>query len=162
MKKKLITLLLAIVASVSMNAEIINGTIGDSIAWSLNTVDSTLVVSGNGSIPMSGEGGPWGIVSDRIAHAIIQEGITSIGAYCFYYNRRLTSITIGNSVTSIGDWAFFNCTGLTSITLPNSVTIIGEYAFDYCTGLTSPIYNAHTFAYMPASYSGAYTIPDGI
>jgi hypothetical protein len=28
--------------------------------------------------------------------------------------------------------------------------------------LTSPVYNAHVFAFMPRSYSGAYTIPDGI
>ena len=28
--------------------------------------------------------------------------------------------------------------------------------------MTSPVYNAHVFAYMPRTYSGAYTIPDGI
>lgn len=31
-----------------------------------------------------------------------------------------------------------------------------------CIGLTSPVYNETLFAYMPTSYSGAYTIPDGI
>ena len=48
------------------------------------------------------------------------------------------------------------------MTIPNSVTSIGNYAFSGCTGLTSPVYNAHVFAYLPTSYSGAYTIPDGI
>jgi len=28
--------------------------------------------------------------------------------------------------------------------------------------LISPLYNDHVFAYLPATYSGAYTIPDGI
>ena len=65
------------------------------------------------------------------------------------------------SVTSIGDLAFFGCTGLTSVTIPNSVTSIGDYAFGY-TGLTSPVFNAHVFAYLPTSYSGSYTIPNGI
>ena len=66
------------------------------------------------------------------------------------------------SVTSIGDKAFLYCTSLTSITIPNSVTSIGDRAFDGCSSLTSPVYNAHCFAYMPTSYSGAYTIPVGI
>ena len=66
------------------------------------------------------------------------------------------------SVTSIGNDAFFDCDGLTSVTIPNSVTSIGGSAFWYCDGLTSPVYNAHCFAYMPSSYSGAYAIPEGI
>ena len=28
--------------------------------------------------------------------------------------------------------------------------------------MTSPVYNAHVFAFMPTTYSGAYSIPDGI
>ena len=65
------------------------------------------------------------------------------------------------SVTSIGEKAFYGCTGLTSITIPNSVTSIGESAFYGCS-VTNPVYNVHCFAYMPISYEGAYTIPEGI
>ena len=64
--------------------------------------------------------------------------------------------------TSIGCYAFYYCCGLTSIEIPNSVTSIGNKAFEGCPGLTYPVYNAHVFAYMPTSYSGAYTIPAGI
>ena len=56
------------------------------------------------------------------------------------------------------------CYGLpiTSIKIPDSVIEIGKGGFSGCTGLTSPIFNAHVFAYLPTSYSGAYIIPDGI
>ena len=92
----------------------------------------------------------------------IPNTVIEISGYAFYGCSGLTSVTIPNSVTSIGEEAFQYCSGLTSVTIPNSVTSIGNYAFYGCTGLTSPVYNAHLFAYMPSSYSGEYTIPDGI
>ncbi|MBQ7632187.1 MAG: leucine-rich repeat domain-containing protein [Paludibacteraceae bacterium] len=93
---------------------------------------------------------------------IIPNSVTSIGDFALFKCTNLTAITIPNSVTSIGTYAFAGCTGLTSIELPNSVTSIGEAPFYDCTSLTSPIYNAHLFVRMPYSYSGAYSIPDGI
>ena len=97
-----------------------------------------------------------------LASVTIPNSVTSIGNSAFSSCSSLTSITIPNSVTSIGDYAFFGCSSLTSITIPNSVTSIGENAFEGCSSLTTPIYNAHCFAHMPASFSGAYTIPEGI
>ena len=109
----------------------------------------------------------------------IGNSVTSIGDHAFYDCSGLTSpvynahifafmprtysgaYTIPDGIESIAGSAFAGCKGLTSITIPNSVTSIGEVAF-YNSGLTSPVYNAHVFAYMPTSYSGAYTIPDGI
>ena len=95
-------------------------------------------------------------------NTIIPNSVTSIGDGAFYGCFSLTSITIPNSVTSIGGSAFAHCYDLTSITIPNSVTSIGDYAFNNCSSLTKPVYNAHCFAYMPTSYEGAYTIPEGI
>ena len=92
----------------------------------------------------------------------IPNSVTSIGSYAFSGCTGLTSIEIPNSITSIGISAFADCKGLMSVTIPNSVTSIGDYAFYNCKGLTSPVYNAHVFAYLPTSYSGAYSIPDGI
>ena len=126
-----------------------------------------------------------GLDKVSVITADMLEGYTSIGGGAFLFCSSLTSIEIPNSVTSIGDSAFFGCAGLTSVTIPNSVTSIeyeafhgcsglksieipdsvtsiGKYAFYDCTRLAYPVYNAHVFAFMPTSYSGAYTIPDGI
>ena len=110
----------------------------------------------------------------------IPNSVTSIGGYAFQFCRSLTSpvynthvfaympesysgaYTIPDGIESIAGGAFYGCTGLTSVNIPNSVTSIGGSAFYGCSGLTSPVYNAHVFAFMPTSYSGAYTIPDGI
>ena len=122
---------------------------------------------------------------ENLETIILPNSVTSIGNSAFYGCTGLTSVTIGNSVTSIGISAFYKCTGLSSVTIPDSVTSIewsafgncssltsiiipdnvtsiGLWVFDNCTSLTSPVYNAHVFAFMPTSYSGAYTIPDGI
>jgi hypothetical protein len=81
----------------------------------------------------------------------------------FYDIRsQITSFTFGDSVLHIPSYLCYRMSNLTSITVPNSVTSIGDNAFRYCSSLTSPVYNAHVFAFMPKSYSGAYTINDGI
>ena len=92
-------------------------------------------------------------------NTIILNSVTSIGDCAFYGCSALTSVMIPNSVTSIGYRAFYGCS-LTSLVIPNSVTSIGG-GFLGCE-FTTPVYNAHCFACLPASFSGAYTIPDGI
>ena len=187
MTTKLFTLLLALAASVgTLFAE--SGTCGDNLTWDLT--DGVLTISGTGAMTdwddWNGDSkAPWykyrqGITSVTIGNSVtsigswafrecssltsitIPNSVTSIGNLAFYECIGLTSVTIPSSVTSIGNEAFGNCTGLTSITIPNSVTSIGNGAFSGCSSLTSHVYNAHVFAYLPASYSGAYTIPDGI
>ena len=91
----------------------------------------------------------------------IPDGIEQIGHDAFSDCYRLKSVNIPNSVTTIGNYAFAGCSGLKSVTLPNSVTRLGYDIFD-ASGITQPVYNDHVFVYMPRSYSGAYTMPEGI
>jgi len=97
----------------------------------------TAIVTGNGA--MSDEART--VCSDVtyrsvITDAIIEDGVTHIGAYAFARCDSLTSVEIPNSVASIGNSAFRLCRNLKSVTIPNSVTSIGENAFEG-SGLTS-------------------------
>ena len=68
---------------------------------------------------------------------VIPSSVTSLGDYCFYGCKSLTSITIPSSVTSLGDYCFSKCSSLTSITIPSSVTSLGDGCFYGCKSLTS-------------------------
>jgi len=82
---------------------------------------------------------PWDDIKNNIISAVIENNVTRIGMYAFYYCRNLTSVAIPNSVTSIG-WHSFCMSGLTSLTIPNSVKTIEYGAFMYCpiTSVTIP------------------------
>ena len=162
MKQKLFTLLLAVAASVG--TMFASDTQVNGIWYDFDSSNSTATVTYRGVSELNYNNEYIGsvVIPASVSYGGRTYSVTSIGNYAFENCPGLTSVRIGNSVTSIGDRAFSRCTGLTSVTISNSVTSIGDRAFYNCTGLTSPVYNAHVFAFMPTSYSGAYTIPDGI
>ena len=106
MKTRLISFLFALTASVAIHAAIIDGTCGDNLTWSLNTKDSTLIISGTGAMTSH----PWDEYKSYIKTTSLPDGLTSIGYEAFGYCPSLTSVTIPNSVTSIGEYAFYYCT----------------------------------------------------
>ena len=160
--KKLFTLFLALIASVS--AIYASDTQVDGIWYDFDESNKTATVTYRGSSfdSYNNEYSGSVVIPSSVTYNGTTYSVTSIGEWAFGYCSSLTSVTIPNSVTSIGSDAFEYCSGLTSVTIPNSVKSIGRWAFFGCSGLTSPVYNAHIFAFMPTSYSGAYTIPDGI
>ncbi len=92
----------------------------------------------------------------------ISNSVKEIGWYAFDRCSKLENVVIPNSVTTLGGVAFSECSNLTSVILPNSVTSIGYGAFYLCDNLPSPVYNDKIFAFLPITYQGEYTIPDGI
>lgn len=68
---------------------------------------------------------------------VIADSVTSIGNSAFSYCSDLSDITFSSSLDTIGPGAFWECASLTSISIPDSVTNIGESAFHGCSGLTS-------------------------
>lgn len=98
----------------------------------------------------------------KLSSVTMPASVKTIGECAFSFCTSLTSVTIPSSVTTIGDYAFQSCKSLESVILPSSVSSIGRGAFYLCSKITEPIYNANCFAYLPTSYKGSYTIPDGI
>ena len=138
--KRLFTFLFALLSACTFSAyaDIVEGTCGDNLTWTLNTEDGTLVIAGTGEMAdyTVFSSAPWYDYRSYITYVTLPDGLTSIGDWAFDGCTFLTSITIPNSVTSIGNRAFDGCRRLTSITIPNSVTSIGGLAFSYCSGLT--------------------------
>ena len=125
---------LIFVSTVAARAQ--SGTTGD-LSWSIS--GGMLTISGTGAMPdyNNSPEQPWYSYQSSITAVVLENGVTSIGNYAFYYCSALVSVAIPGSVISIGDLAFDGCTSLTSIMIPNSVTSIGGTAFSNCFSLMS-------------------------
>ena len=168
--KQIFTLLLAIVASVgTMFAEIYSGTCGNyyngwkvesnTVTWSLNTEDSTLVIDGYGEMEdwnlenpglMQGEQitAPWGYEkAPLVAHVVIGKDISRIGEFSFSTCNNIVSIIVDSQNTVLDSRDGCNAVietqtnklvaGCKGTIIPNTVTTIGTYAFCYCSELMS-------------------------
>ncbi|MCQ2560337.1 MAG: leucine-rich repeat domain-containing protein, partial [Clostridia bacterium] len=148
-----------------LTAETIGGNCGTNANWSLDTNTGVLEIFTATADPgqmsdykIGNPKPPWNSYQNKIKEVKIENGITYIGNYAFYYYTNLTKVslpesldTIGQSVfqncsftevilptnlTSIKDNAFEYCNSLKEITLPESLNSIGAYAFDVCSSLT--------------------------
>ena len=138
------------------------GAQGDNLTWELSC-DGVITIGGTGEMANWDEGSmPWYLNKTDIKSVVIEDGVTSVGSYAFANSSNITSIEIPNSVENIGSYAFFDCSSLSSLTIPDDVSSIGYYICSGCVGLTQPVFNATIFVYMPITFEGAYTIPEGI
>ena len=159
--KRIFTFFFALLSACTFSAyaAIVDGTCDDNLTWTLNTKDSTLVISGEGEMKTSYDSpSPWSDYKIYIKYVTVEDGVTSIGHYAFQYCSSLTSVTIGNNVTSIGAYTFEGCSGLTSVTIPNSVTSIGYQAFYNCTGLTSVTIGSGVTSIEPSAFYGCSSL----
>ena len=117
------------------------GAEGDHVTWTLDS-DGVLTISGEGNIadytwyggfsdsPFSGTE-----QSRSIKSIVIEDGVTSIGAYVFVQCASVEHILIPDSVTQIGTGAFIQCESLRSINLPDGIISIPDKAFHGCSSL---------------------------
>ncbi len=107
---------------------------GENLTWTLSDV-GTLTISGSGEMKNYSEEkqAPW-MYSD-VSNVVIQQGVTSIGAYAFYGCMAM-SFQLPGSLESIGAHAFDNCCA-SELAIPGGVNAIGEGAFYNCAGLAS-------------------------
>lgn len=108
----------------------VSGSCGANARWTLDTEEGILRITGTGSISRS-----WNSYKSSIRHVIIEEGITAIGAECFFEYDAIETIQIPDTVQSIGMQAFVWCSSLKSVTIPEGVTSIGESTFWGCESL---------------------------
>ena len=113
--------------------EIVSGSCGDDLTWTLDTATGALSITGTGNMTSK----PWSGYSSIITTLTLGEGVTSICSDAFYYCEALTAVIGGSGLTSIGDRAFYHCSLLNSIVIPEGVATIGNSAFAYCTSLPS-------------------------
>lgn len=141
-----------------VQADTASGTCGENATWAYS--DGTLTISGYGDMTDYTYGSaPWYDFADQITTAVIEPGITRIGARAFHYCSKLKTFVIPDSVTAIGDYAFAY-TGLIGIVIPGSVTSIGAYAFKaYDLDWIRFLGDAPEFANYPFDYPAAAYYP---
>ena len=111
MRKRILSLLLAIIMTISLgttvladdNAIVNSGTCGKNLTWTLDSA---------GLLTISGTGEMWDSA--------------------FLYNKDIKSVRLPDAITQIPYKAFSGCTNLKNIRLPDSVTQIDEDAFGNC------------------------------
>ncbi|MBE6678180.1 MAG: hypothetical protein E7597_05240 [Ruminococcaceae bacterium] len=124
--------------ALTASAEVLSGTYGDNITWSLDTETGVLTISGTGEMKecTSYHDSPWSS-NYNIKAVNIAEGITSICNFAFSDCRYLESVSIPEGVISIGESAFYNCRLLESVSIPSSMERIDPGAFFHCFALSS-------------------------
>ena len=138
------------------------------LTWKLYE-DGTLNISGTGAMKNynSSDNPSPAYKNSNVKKIVIEDSVTSIGAYTFYDCSSLTSITIPDSITSIGKYAFDGCSSLTSITIPSSVTSIEDSVFSFCRSLTSitipdSVTSIGNSAFYDCKSLTSITIPDSV
>lgn len=129
---------LASCGSSSANAADANGTWG-SLTWSYKKDNKTLTIMGSGDMDdfENSDAVAWNAVRTSATTLVIEEGITSIGDYAFYYMPALTTVHLPSTVAKLGDFSFAFCSALSTLTISEGVTTLGVGAFESCGALSS-------------------------
>lgn len=68
----------------------------------------------------------------NVAEVVVPSSYKTIGAYAFYGNENIQTVTFeSKGLTSIGNYAFAGTSNLSEFTFPATVETIGDYAFAY-------------------------------
>ncbi len=161
------------------------GADGSNVTWTLYE-DGELVISGEGDMKHSPN---WKNHNNEIKSVVINDGVTSIGAYSFGNCKALQKVDMSNSVISIFAEAFYCCENLTEvkisddliyiwasafentaikeIIIPSSVKLIAEYAFARCNNLSRVTINngieeIYKYAFADCSKLEGITIPGSV
>ncbi len=109
--------------------------------YSFDADTKTLTISGEGATPNfinSNNSQPWYLwrSSGSIQHVVVEEGITSLGNYFFYYVSA-EDFKLPSSLNSLGTYSMSGVNSLKTFSLPNHLSVIGDYALYYSVNLES-------------------------
>ncbi len=92
-----------------------SGTCGSGVTWSFS--NGTLTIGGSGAMTefATVRETPWYSFRNSIKSVVVGDGVTSIGAYSFWYCEYLSSVKLGNGITDIGFGAFHSTASLSQI-----------------------------------------------
>ncbi len=108
---------------------------GPNANWEFDSESGVLTISGTGEMYDYYDLSPaWH--QSSVAHLVVEEGITSIGAFAFYHLANLRTIQLPKSLENIGVCAFSDCNRLTSVSMSEGVRVIDLCAFSSCENLT--------------------------
>ena len=136
---------------------------GTNLRWTLYK-DGTLTITGTGKmadydydINHDTIYTPWHSWRGDIGNAVIQEGVTSIGTYAFYYCDEMTSIDVPESVTAIGRYAFDGCYSMLEIIVDD-----GNLSYSDEGGILFNKEKSLLICYPKGKTQNSYTIPSGV
>ncbi len=132
-------------------------TCGDDLTWELDD-EGVLTISGEGPMDdYANDPAPW--ADESVEKIVLEEGVTTIGAYAFCDMADVTAVSLPSTLLTIDAGAFQLCTMLDTIKLPEKLQGIGEKAFESCVSLTGTLT-------IPASVAlvgnGAFMDCDGL
>lgn len=143
--RKIVALILCIclcVTAISAEAKTkkVTGKDGKYITWNYDKDTKTLTFSGKGPISdfeMDGHGSEpeWYVWNEQTEHIVVEEGITSVGGWCFQDFWKVKSVSLPESLQEIGENAFYDNKELTICNLPSNLKNIRAYAFFCCENL---------------------------
>lgn len=120
------------------------GSCGENVTYYYDSTNKVLTLSGSGATndyTGSGNGrSPFyqnATIRNNCTSIVVEEGITAIGNYLFFYLNQVESVTLPSTVTEIRNYAFASCFKAASLEIPSGVTVIGESAFTGCRVLPS-------------------------
>lgn len=113
-----------------------SGSCGENVTYTFDADSNTLTISGTGDMEnYSGSNIPWEKYKYSITNVVIENGVTSVGKYAFFYCTNLTDVILPDSLVTISAYAFSYCYKLSNITEFKNVTKIDNYAFRSCRAL---------------------------
>ena len=130
---------------------------GDDATYVLEE-DGTLIVSGTGDMDdfVSPNNVPWHEMRDLIKSVVIDDGVTSIGAYAFYNCTELETVSLPESLKVIGRDSFSGCEAIQGVYLTDVTSWCDVKFYDVS---SNPLYYAENL-YLNGEVVGNLYIPD--